>query len=221
MSDFCLCIEGEHLECWARLLDDPDLSHHIFTYRNRHYLTSTEISAARDPERALELAEQIVGELNGIVAAYHQFAPLKTVGMGQRQPEGSIILRQSASLTANARAMAFFKPTGSARPTVLTLLDKVENNTRLADAAAYYGKASSWFDLYYVIEALCQHAGGEAEFKKSGWAGASATKLGKLKETANSHRHAYAREPDDKLSWRDAYRLTGELLISAIQTAPD
>jgi hypothetical protein len=98
-----------------------------------------------------------------------------------------------------------------------------DQETLLDDALIYFGRATNWFDIYKALECLIDRfAGGNAtEFLKRDWA--SADEVKRLRETANSFRHARHRPnhkpPENPMKPEEARKLLGKLLRRALEEA--
>ncbi|MBU1335430.1 MAG: hypothetical protein KJ944_08170 [Alphaproteobacteria bacterium] len=217
LPSVALCIGGGDALDWPKVLHDAGDTHAL-EHQGRVFLHSPSIDATSSKQDAETVGKELLGNLNGLMAAFHGYEPVEYIGLAELQGSGAYAVTQSLSGTVKTRFRATARLSGGGRPEVLVLADKLSQQPLLADAAYFYGKATGWFELYFAIESLVRYAGTEDQFKKSGW-GAGAN-LGHLKQTANFHRHAYAARPAKEMSWNASYKLTGIALLSAIASSP-
>jgi hypothetical protein len=94
-----------------------------------------------------------------------------------------------------------------------------EEDELLEDALVYFGRSTDWFDIYKALECLIMRAGGEEEFLALGWA--QKTQIKRLKQTANSARHARKKydPPENPMGSEEAHSLVGDLLRRAFDEA--
>lgn len=101
----------------------------------------------------------------------------------------------------------------------------------LDDALIYFGKipqspageATDWFDIYKALECLIDRfdRGDVSKFLERDWAPAAEVK--RLRETANSFRHArrrpHRKPPENPIGFKEARELLGQLLRRALEAA--
>jgi hypothetical protein len=95
-----------------------------------------------------------------------------------------------------------------------------DQETWLDDALIYFGRATDWFDIYKALECLLDRYGGETAFVKLNWAPAGEVR--RLKQTANSFRHANRKKhqpPPNPMNLTEARALLGQLLRRALEEA--
>jgi hypothetical protein len=221
--------EPSDIAHWEAALKEP-FDPWVESHDNKTLLRSAALDQLQSATEARDQAVALIDRLNGAMALYRDAEPLRFNGITQFTPDGKrhqTIFPEGVEATAKVGTLtvALTGPGGQPIPSPSTPSDVqvwaglAEADDYLDDALIYFGTATEWFDIYKTLETLMLSAGGERAFLALNWAPENEIK--RLKQTANSARHAKCRyQPvPNPMELAEAGRLIGQLLRRALLKA--
>jgi hypothetical protein len=215
------------LQIWADELKEPS-EPWVERHGDETVLRSKSFDELKSAAEVRERAIFSIARLNGMLALALGAEPVEFGSVIKFDADGRLHRHLFADISelirARARATAMvLRADGThvphtPEPSVVEAWTKLAEQNELLDyALMYFGRATSWLNVYKTLECLFAWAGGEAKFKALKWAPIS--RIGLLKQWANWFRHAEPRYPRPKkpMNLQEARTLLGELLRRAIQ----
>ena len=188
-------------------------------------LRSAAFDTLQDPREVADRATALIDLLNGALAVSEGTRPITFGGVVEFRSDGTrtrVVFPVSAYVELRGvKARGVAGNLGPAPPPTASeaqvWAEVSDREPLLADALVYYGRRTDWFDIYKALECLEKKFGGETSLRNRLWMPLPA--LEKLKQTANSFRHARLKfEPvADPMPLDEARRVLGQLIRCAFE----